>query len=271
MSLSTLATQLMSASSTRKEDLLAKALAQLIVDEPDLDYDRVFAKAKAKAADIGKAHSFLFPRLITHGHARTWWRVYIFPCLGLGLRARFVLRRYCRLFRDVLPPPSCWIRYPHPKFDSLHSLAHHFNEVANKQRWERRRVQRWKERWEQRHSQRTVASMKEELKRRKLKVKSKSKKADLVACLEENDTIAATKLQALIRGYAQRKVTAASPTAEKEAEKGPAKVRNNNVFQICLFFSFLHVYDSFLTTLTLFSWFSIFLLTYLFIVISDFY
>lgn len=69
-------------------------------------------------------------RLVTHGFSLWWWKQFIFPYLGPGQFDRLRLRRFCRLFRDALPPPPLWTTFPHPKYSTLDKLVKRINEVA---------------------------------------------------------------------------------------------------------------------------------------------
>ena len=67
--------------------------------------------------------------LVTHGHRLTWWKCYIFPFLNPDGHDRFLLRRYCRLFRDALLAPV-WTTFPHPNYPTLDKLIRRINEVS---------------------------------------------------------------------------------------------------------------------------------------------
>jgi hypothetical protein len=69
-------------------------------------------------------------RLVNHGFSLWWWKQFIFPYLGPGHFDRLRLRRFCRLFRDALPPPSLWTTFPHPKYSTLYKLVERISEVA---------------------------------------------------------------------------------------------------------------------------------------------
>ena len=61
-------------------------------------------------------------KLFHASHKRTWFHI-IFEFLRPNQADRIELRSYCKLFCEVLPPPSqIWTRFPHSKHTTWKSL-----------------------------------------------------------------------------------------------------------------------------------------------------
>jgi len=61
-------------------------------------------------------------KLFHASHRRTWFRI-IFEFLRPNQADRIELRSFCKLFRDILPPPSqIWMQFPHSEYTTWESL-----------------------------------------------------------------------------------------------------------------------------------------------------
>ena len=61
-------------------------------------------------------------KLFHASHKRTWFHI-IFEFLRPNQADRIELRSFCKLFREVLPPPSqVWTRFPHSEYTTWESL-----------------------------------------------------------------------------------------------------------------------------------------------------
>ena len=71
-------------------------------------------------------------KLFHASHKRTWFHI-IFEFLRHNQADRIELRSFCKLFRDLLPPPSqIWTRFPYSKHTTWESLINAVNAAWRK-------------------------------------------------------------------------------------------------------------------------------------------
>ena len=66
-------------------------------------------------------------KIFQASHKRTWFHI-IFDFLRPNQADRIELRSFCKLYRDLLPPPSqVWTRFPHSEHITWESLINAMN------------------------------------------------------------------------------------------------------------------------------------------------